>query len=1054
MTSLVLVASLLGVSEPETDSRLRAAEPGSNSGRCGAVLTLEDAAEYLDSRLEAERVDGPLYPPPYCVPIAGHIVRTSAGTGGIPVSQYAQAILDANRHFANTGIVFYSLTLDYIDDDFFYAGMSTADDVNTLRGINVVARAINCYFTPFVLPGVCGLASFSFTEVQGIVMNNYCTGLPSDPSTFSHELGHYFNLLHTHETVLGVEFVDGSNCTTAGDLICDTPADPYLVDKVSSRCVYTGNEYDPNGDPYDPDVTQQMSYAPPYCRDVFSPQSEAAMLKTLFTARTDLLARGCGPARPSTVSAVTPPRGFQDQTLDIILHGTNLRHFTSVLVEGDVAVNSVDTLSTRDSLAVNITIGPEVAPGPRDVVVTNGLDPDTLKAGLEIVETRRHYVSAEGANHYPYARPQDAALSLKSALAAARAGDSVLVDSTAVNVGSLSITKPIVLSGGWADSFTHRDPSVAKTPLDLNGNILIIHPGQSTTIDGFVLQNGNGTVDVTPVPGRYGGALRVIEAAATIANCEMRANTAGPAGVFGGGGAVYAADANIAVENCYIHDNHATRGGALYLFRSTARLTHNTIEHNTVAAGDALPPEGAGIAVEECSSVIVTGNVVRNNVGAYRGGGIWVANAGPVTVAGGELCDHSAVNNGAGAYATGSSLLMNEVTCSRNASSLFGGAVAAEDSSIVFISKCLFGRNAAFGGAGVMVSGGDAFVANSLFVGNSASFSGGAIYLGSTRAGAVIGNTIDRNAGSMGAGGAFLVDASIAVLNNIVVNSIGDGLSSTGASPSASYNLVWNSSGSDYVGMSAGPGSLSHDPLFADTSSTDYHLALHSPAIDAGEPSVENLDTDRSRGDMGRFGAHSLAMDQPSYPQGVTVGVANGEVTIAWQPNPEDDVDFYAVYCDTIDGFVPTAENFVGTSSDTALTLPQPSDTTYYRVSAVDTAGYASGYSTQVSSAPVASGIGPGSDLLDQLAQNVPNPFNPTTTIEYAIARRSRVQLNVYDVRGRHVKTLVDRNVGPDSYRVVWDGRNSAGNSVASGVYFYRLVAEGFVATKKMVLLR
>jgi hypothetical protein len=88
------------------------------------------------------------------------------------------------------------------------------------------------------------------------------------------------------------------------------------------------------------------------------------------------------------------------------------------------------------------------------------------------------------------------------------------------------------------------------------------------------------------------------------------------------------------------------------------------------------------------------------------------------------------------------------------------------------------------------------------------------------------------------------------------------------------------------------------------------------------------------------------------------------------------------------------------------------------------------------------------------LAQNYPNPFNPSTTIAYSVATKTRVRLEIFDVRGRLVKSLVDERKSPNNYQVIWDGRNGDGESVASGVYFYRLVAGDFRATKNLVLLR
>ncbi len=90
------------------------------------------------------------------------------------------------------------------------------------------------------------------------------------------------------------------------------------------------------------------------------------------------------------------------------------------------------------------------------------------------------------------------------------------------------------------------------------------------------------------------------------------------------------------------------------------------------------------------------------------------------------------------------------------------------------------------------------------------------------------------------------------------------------------------------------------------------------------------------------------------------------------------------------------------------------------------------------------------------LAQNVPNPFNPSTTISYSVPEGVSVQvsLKVYDIRGRQVSTLVNEVREPGTYTVFWDGTDEAGRQVASGVYFYRMQAGDFVQTRKMVLLK
>jgi hypothetical protein len=101
---------------------------------------------------------------------------------------------------------------------------------------------------------------------------------------------------------------------------------------------------------------------------------------------------------------------------------------------------------------------------------------------------------------------------------------------------------------------------------------------------------------------------------------------------------------------------------------------------------------------------------------------------------------------------------------------------------------------------------------------------------------------------------------------------------------------------------------------------------------------------------------------------------------------------------------------------------------------------------------------GPSLPTSFRLDQNHPNPFNPNTAITYAIpvqaGKNIHVTLKIYDVSGRLVTTLIDKDEGPGIQSVTWGGRDQRGEPVGSGVYFYHLEAGNFKATKKMVLIR
>lgn len=88
------------------------------------------------------------------------------------------------------------------------------------------------------------------------------------------------------------------------------------------------------------------------------------------------------------------------------------------------------------------------------------------------------------------------------------------------------------------------------------------------------------------------------------------------------------------------------------------------------------------------------------------------------------------------------------------------------------------------------------------------------------------------------------------------------------------------------------------------------------------------------------------------------------------------------------------------------------------------------------------------------LSQNVPNPFNPTTQVSFALPKAAKVNLAIYNVLGQQVKTLVDGDMAAGYQTVTWDGTDRTGSQVASGVYFYKLRAGDYSDTKKMLLLK
>lgn len=254
---------------------------------CKLQLNAEEAALVLE-RQEAGLYDVPAgrLQADYLVPLAFHIVRTTSGTGGIPQAQLDQAMIDLEDAYAGTGFCFWIALQDTINSSTYYSIDNDAERT-ALKAINNHPNAIDCYFVDYD-GGYCGVSSFTFSADQGITLKNSCVGLASNPSTFPHEVGHYFDLFHTHEPFYGNECPDGSNCGVAGDLVCDTPADPNISGQVNGSCNYTGSATiycNGANRAYSPDPTNLMSYSTKVCRTNFSAGQRNRMIATLTNLR-------------------------------------------------------------------------------------------------------------------------------------------------------------------------------------------------------------------------------------------------------------------------------------------------------------------------------------------------------------------------------------------------------------------------------------------------------------------------------------------------------------------------------------------------------------------------------------------------------------------------------------------------------------------------------------------------------------------------------------------------------------------------------------------------
>jgi hypothetical protein len=199
---------------------------------------------------------------------------------------------------------------------------------------------------------------------------------------------------------------------------------------------------------------------------------------------------------------------------------------------------------------------------------------------------------------------------------------------------------------------------------------------------------------------------------------------------------------------------------------------------------------------------------------------------------------------------------------------------------------------------------------------------------------------------------------------------------------------------------------------------------------------------------------YSLDNFSPGPPQNLVVAYnTGGGNTLTWDPVEETDVLCYRVYRGMSPGFTPAPENLEHTTTGTEWIDPVSDGWMYYyRITAVDRSGNESDAITTGTATATGDGAVPQALAL---YPNVPNPFNPSTQIRYDVPEGgARVTLRVFDVHGRLVRTLEDAAKPAGVYTVPWDGRDSRGARLASGVYFIRIESGSVTFTHKTTLLK
>ncbi len=273
------------------------------------------------------------------IPVQIHVAANGPYYQAIDFLALSTLLSEVNAGLQAANIQLYSCgSANVIDDSNVYSLFTSNESILDNHD---VAGKLNIYFVDDLKLGIngpyyCGSSSYP-GQGERIIYSTGCFGYSSS-SVMLHLLGQYFSLYPTHgPNGATPEYVDGSNCTTAGDEICDTPADPRLNQAgYMSGCTYAApiTVVDPQGDNYQPNTTNFMSYASGSCRDHFSPQQMARMYYSAQNDRSFVACSGA-PGCSQPVDQFPYSIGFENGMED-----WNNSPFYAYVIGGDFQIHS------------------------------------------------------------------------------------------------------------------------------------------------------------------------------------------------------------------------------------------------------------------------------------------------------------------------------------------------------------------------------------------------------------------------------------------------------------------------------------------------------------------------------------------------------------------------------------------------------------------------------------------------------------------------------------------------------------------------------------------
>jgi hypothetical protein len=327
-------------------------------GYAQSFCATTDATPNLLQQIPSARLAAPSNN--YVLRIFVHVIRRSNGTGGQSQADVTQGLNTVVADFASHGICVSLLGSDEIWNDTYYNMSSFSRDLNGDGKFdnfspNSHSNAIDLYLLGpdgNMQSGVAANIGATALALGGFLFGSNLVS----SHVLSHELGHCLGLYHTFQGTCGGgcrELVNGSNCTSCGDYVCDTPADPTVF-QGNADCSWNGNSctgstVDANGQPYNPAMNLIMGYVAPTCMQLFT-NGQGERMRTMI-------------ANSSLLQGVTVPNTLTVNNVTIGAGVTRLYDVLNYLTAQNVLVNSGGSLTLRAGQDIVLTNGFQAASG-------------------------------------------------------------------------------------------------------------------------------------------------------------------------------------------------------------------------------------------------------------------------------------------------------------------------------------------------------------------------------------------------------------------------------------------------------------------------------------------------------------------------------------------------------------------------------------------------------------------------------------------------------------------------------------------------------------------